>query len=508
MKQLVECVPNFSEGRRPDVIQDIVNEIQSVPGVRVLDQEMDKDHNRAVVTFIGEPEPVKQAAFLAIAKAAELIDMEKHKGEHPRLGATDVVPFVPISGVTMEDCIRLAVELGEQVGEKLQIPVYLYEEAATREDRRNLATIRKGEYEGLKKEIGTNPERQPDFGPTRTHPTAGAVVIGARFPLIAYNVYLGTKDLTIAKKIAAAIRYSSGGFRYVKALGFEIKERGIVQVSINLVNYLGTPMYRVFETIKDEAARYGVPVISSEIVGLTPVDALLDTAEYYLQLENFKKEQVLEKRLLEWEQGTKSSLFDFIDEVASSSPAPGGGSVAALVGSLGAALSSMVCNLTIGKKKYAQYESELKEILESSEQLRRNLEELIVRDQESFNQVMSAYKLPKNTATEQKRQKEIFQEALKRACLVPLEVMEKTAEILEISHILAVKGNQNAISDVATAVQIAGAASESAWYNVKINMKSIEDQSFVADAKQRGLIVRYKVQALVEDIVQMLEEKF
>lgn len=508
MKKLIECVPNFSEGRRPEVIQDILNEIKSVPGVWVLDQEMDKDHNRAVVTFIGEPESVQVAAFKAIAKAAELIDMEKHKGEHPRLGATDVVPFVPISGVTMEECIKLAMELAEQVGEKLQIPVYMYEEAATREDRRNLAIIRKGEYEGLKKEIGTNPDRLPDFGPTQMHPSAGAVVIGARFPLIAYNVYLGTKDLNIAKKIAAAIRYSSGGFRYVKALGFEIKERGMVQVSINLVNYLGTPMFRVFEAIKGEAARYGVPVISSEIVGLTPMDALVDVSEYYLKLENFKKEQVLEKRLLDWEEGTQQSLSDFINEVASNSPAPGGGSVAALVGSLGAALSSMVCQLTIGKKKYAQYETELKEILESSEQIRKELEDLIAKDQISFNQVMSAYKLPKHTEAEQKRQKEVFQEALQQASLIPLQVMEKTAEVLEISQILAVKGNQNAISDVATAVQIAGAASESAWYNVKINLKSIEDQNFVADTRQRGLIIRYKVQALVEDIVQMLEEKF
>ncbi len=490
-----------------EVLEDILNEIQSVPGVWVLDKEMDKDHNRAVVTFIGEPEPVKKAAFKAISKATELIDMEKHEGEHPRLGATDVVPFVPISGMTMEDCVKLARELGQEVAERLEIPVYLYEEAATREDRRNLAEVRKGEYEGLKQEILTNPDRKPDFGPNQLHPSAGAIVIGARFPLIAYNVYLGTKDVNIAKKIASAIRYSSGGFKYVKALGFEIKERGIVQVSINLVNYLGTPMYRVFETIKNEAERYGVPVLSSEIVGLTPVDALIDSAEYYLKLENFKKEQVLEKRLLDWEQGAQKSLGDFIDEVASSSPAPGGGSVAALAGSLAAALSSMVCNLTVGKKKYAHFEADVKQILETSEKIRQELEELIVKDEDSFNQVMTAYRLPKNTEEEQIRQKKAFQEALKQASLVPLQVMLKSAQILEMSQSLAVKGNQNALSDVGSAAQIAWAALESAWYNVKINLKSIEDQSFAAEIEQKASNLRNKFRELTKQTLQMVEDK-
>ena len=354
MVKIVECVPNFSEGRRPEVIEAIVGEIKSVPGVMLLDKEMDKDHNRAVVTFVGGPEEVKSAAFKAIAKATELIDMEKHQGEHPRMGATDVVPFIPISGMTMQDCILLAEELGKEVGEKLQIPVYLYEAAAKKPERTNLAEVRKGEYEGMKAEIATNPDRKPDFGPARMHPSAGATAIGARMPLIAFNVYLGTPYVGIAKKIAKVIRFSGGGLRYCKALGFEIKEKNLAQISMNLVNYPQTPIFRVFELIKAEAERYGVPIIASEIVGLTPLNALLDVSEYYLRLENFKKEQVLENKLMTFTGGEKEGLEQFIDDVASSSPAPGGGSVAAAAGALASALSSMVCRLTIGKKKFKE----------------------------------------------------------------------------------------------------------------------------------------------------------
>jgi glutamate formiminotransferase len=299
MSKIVECVPNFSEGRRIDVIDSIVSEVKSVEGVRLLDYEYDGDHNRSVVTFVGEPQKVKEAAFKAISKAAELIDMNKHEGEHPRIGASDVVPFIPISEVTMDDCVDLARELGKEVADKLKIPVFLYEAAATKPERKNLANIRKGQYEGLKEDIKKDPERKPDFGPDELHPTAGATVIGARMPLVAYNVNLGTDDVEIAKKIAKAIRYKDGGLRFVKALGFEIKERGIVQVSMNLTNYEKTPVFRVFEMIKAEAERYGVPVIGSEVIGLIPVNALIDSADYYLKIENFKKEQILENKL--WE---------------------------------------------------------------------------------------------------------------------------------------------------------------------------------------------------------------
>jgi len=298
MVKIVECVPNFSEGRRKDVIESIVNEIRSVEGVKLLDVESDKDHNRSVVTYVGEPDAVGEAAFRAIKKASELIDMEQHKGEHPRIGATDVVPFIPISDVSLEECVNLAKEVGKRVADELNIPVYLYEAAATRPDRVNLADIRKGEYEGLKTEI-SKIERHPDFGPAKMHPKAGATVIGARGPLVAYNVYLSTNKKEIADKIAKAVRFKDGGYRYCKALGFEIKERGVVQVSMNLTDYTKTPIFRVFETIKSEAERYGVHVISSEIVGLVPMNALVDVAAHYLKLENFNYSQVLEKRLME-----------------------------------------------------------------------------------------------------------------------------------------------------------------------------------------------------------------
>jgi glutamate formiminotransferase len=299
MTKMVECVPNFSEGRRVEVIEAIASEIRDVEGVRLLDHEYDKDHNRSVMTFIGEPESVKKAAFAAIAKASELIDMNKHTGEHPRIGATDVVPFIPISNVTMDECVDLAKELGREVGEKLQIPVYLYEHAATTPKRQNLANVRKGQYEGLKEAISKDAERKPDFGPNKLHPTAGATVVGARMPLVAYNVNLNTSDLSIAKSIAKAVRHSSGGLRYVKALGLEIKERGIVQVSMNLTNYHKTPVFRVFEMIKKEAERHGVEVMGSEVIGLIPLDALVDTTGFYLRLKDFHKSQILENRL--WE---------------------------------------------------------------------------------------------------------------------------------------------------------------------------------------------------------------
>ena len=297
-RKIVECVPNFSEGRRPEVVREIVAAVESVPGVQLLDYSSDPSHNRSVLTFIGEPAPVKEAAFRAIAKAAELINMEEHRGEHPRIGATDVVPFVPVLGVTMADCIALARELGAEVAEKLRIPVYLYEEAATRPDRRNLADIRRGEYEGLKKEIHL-PERHPDFGDPVMHPTAGATVIGAREFLTAYNINLGTPYVSIAKKIARVVRASSGGLMYVKALGIKLGDRNLAQVSMNLTNFKKTPMHVVFNLVKSEAERYGVPIVGSEIVGLVPLDALLAAAEHYLRIENFSRKQVLETRV--WE---------------------------------------------------------------------------------------------------------------------------------------------------------------------------------------------------------------
>jgi len=298
MAKLVECVPNFSEGQRKEVIDAIVNEVKKY-NVKILNVHADADHNRTDVTIIGEPEEVKNAVLAMSLKAVELIDMNKHKGEHPRMGAMDVVPFVPVMNVSMEDCIKLAHEFATEFSEKAGVPCFLYEEAATKPSRKNLADVRRGEFEGLKEEIGKNPEKTPDYGPNAIHPTAGATAVGAREFLIAFNVNLATSDINIAKKIAKAVRHSSGGYRYVKAMGFEIKERGIVQVSMNMTNYKLTPLFRVFETIKREAERYGTRVLSSEIIGMIPLEALADIAAFYLQLEDFKVEQILEKKLLE-----------------------------------------------------------------------------------------------------------------------------------------------------------------------------------------------------------------
>jgi len=296
MKRIVECVPNFSEGHRKDIISQIVGALASVEGVRVLDVQSDADHNRSVVTLVGDPESVEEAAFRGIEQAARLIDMDQHQGEHPRMGATDVVPFVPIAGVTMADCVEMARRLGERVGRELAIPVYLYAEAASRPERRNLADVRRGEYEGLKVEIETAPHRAPDFGPARVG-KAGATAIGARPPLVAFNVYLNTDDVAIAKAIARAVRHSSGGLRYVKALGLLVEGRA--QVSMNLTDHRQTPIHRVVEMIRREAARYGVTIVSSEVVGLIPNEALLDAARFYLQLVDFSSDQILENRLAE-----------------------------------------------------------------------------------------------------------------------------------------------------------------------------------------------------------------
>ena len=299
MKRLVECVPNFSEGRRPEVVDAIAAAIAAVPGVRLLGKEMDANHNRCVITFIGEPEAVEEGAFQGALKATELIDMEKHKGEHPRVGALDVLPFVPLRGVTLEDCTKIAHRVGERIASVLGVPVYFYEAAATRPERKALPDLRKGEYEGLKAEIATNPDRRPDAGPSKLHPKAGATIVGARPPLIAYNVNLGTKDLALAKRIAKTIRERDGGLPAVRALGMDLKDRGLVQVSVNLVDYRRTPIHAVFEAVRNEAQKAGVEVVGSEIVGLVPLDAIAQAADRFLKLEKFTNDQILETRLVE-----------------------------------------------------------------------------------------------------------------------------------------------------------------------------------------------------------------
>lgn len=296
MAKIVECIPNFSEGRNPEVIEAIVNEIRKVHGCELLDVEADASHNRVVVTFTGTPEAAVEAAFQACKKAAELIDLNQHSGEHPRMGATDVIPFVPVSEMTMKECVKLANQLGKRIADELNIPIYLYENAATKPERKNLADVRRGQFEGVRQEMHL-PERTPDYGPQMIHPTAGCTAVGARKPLVAFNVNLGTHDLAIANAIAKKIRGSSGGFMHVKALGVALEDRKIVQVSMNLVDYKKTSVHHAFEFVKREAERYGVSVIGSEIIGLLPMEALMEAAVWYLQVENYKEEQILEKRV-------------------------------------------------------------------------------------------------------------------------------------------------------------------------------------------------------------------
>src|SRR3954466_3111806 len=396
--RLVECVPNFSEGRRPEIVAKIRDAIAAVEGVAVLDVSSDASHNRTVVTFVAPIEKAVDAAFAGMKAAQGVIDLTKHSGEHPRMGAADVVPFVPLEGSTMEDCIVLARALGERVGRELQIPVFLYERAASRPDRENLADVRRGEFEGLRDEIGKNPNRKPDFGPEKIHATAGATAIGARPFLVAYNVYLGDKsNVPVAKEVAKSVRGLSGGLRYVKGLGFEVD--GQAQVSMNLVDTEKTPLHRAFDMVKMEAAARGVNTTWSEIVGLVPERVLFDTAVRHMQLRNFSTDMILEHKVRKAMQGGQS-LSGFVSEVAAATPAPGGGSVAAHAGALGAALAQMVAGLTIGKKKYAGVEAEMKEIALQAAGLVNELGSLMKRDADAYSAVMQAYKLPGETEAE------------------------------------------------------------------------------------------------------------
>src|SRR6185503_7281689 len=359
--KLVECVPNFSEGRRPEIVAQIRDAIASVKGAAVLDVSSDQSHNRTVITFVVPVERAVDAAFAGIAKARDVIDLTHHTGEHPRMGATDVVPFIPLEGSTMEDCIVLARTLGERVGKELEIPVFLYERAATRPDRENLADVRRGEFEGIRDEMNAGAAtRAPDFGPSKIHPTAGAVAIGARPFLVAYNVYLGdAKNVPVAKDVAKAVRGSSGGLRYVKGLGLEVD--GQAQVSMNLVDTEKTPLHRAFDMVKTEAEARGVSPTWSEIVGLVPERVLFETAARHVQLRDFSPDLVLERKVRSAVSGGVS-LSGFVSSVASSTPTPGGGSVSAHVGALAAALAQMVAGLTVGRKKYAAVDAEMKQI--------------------------------------------------------------------------------------------------------------------------------------------------
>lgn len=491
MSTLVECVPNFSEGRDKSKVDAIVDAMK-MPGVYLLDREMDSDHNRCVITLAGEREAIQEAAIRGVGKAAELIDLNVHTGAHPRMGATDVVPFIPIDGITIEDCVAMACHVGEEIWKRYRIPVYLYESAARIPERQGLENIRRGQFEGIRAEVATNPARCPDIGEPCVHPTAGATVVGARKFLIAYNVFLNTPNVDIAKKIAKAVRFSSGGMRFVKGAGFLV--RGQAQVSMNLTDFEQTPIHRVFEMVKREAARYGVAPLSSEIVGLIPKKALEEAAEWFLQVENFDSSLILENRLTAVMGGKmavgglRGGVEPFVEQLAAPTATPGGGSASAAAAAMAAGLANMVASMSRGKKAYLQYEAQLSAAIARLAPLREELKAAVDADAESYNSVMAAYKQAK-TASDEKSAEAAIEDALKGATAVPLGVAEKAHEVTTIAKSLETITNPNMKSDLTTAMALAGAALTGALANVEINLASLKDQAFVAEVRRRTAIL-------------------
>ena len=473
---LVECVPNFSEGRDAAKVDAIIAAMK-VPGVYLLDREMDSDHNRCVITLVGEREAILEGAIRGVGKAAELIDLNTHQGAHPRMGAADVVPFIPIDGVTLADCVAMAKQAGAEIYKRYGVPVYLYEAAATRPERQGLENIRRGQFEGIRAEIATNPARLPDFGEAALHATAGATVVGARKALIAYNVFLNTADVEIAKKIAKAVRFSSGGFKFVKGAGFLV--RGQAQVSMNLTDFEQTPIHRVFEFVKREAARYGVVPVSSEIVGLIPKQALEQAAEWFLQVENFDSSLILENRLASVMGGKtaigglRAGIEPFIEQLAAPTATPGGGSAAAASGAMAAGLASMVASMSRGKKAWLAYETQHSEAIARLANLREELKAAIDADATSYNAVMASYKAAKVSDDG----KTLINAALREAAGVPLGVAEKSSEVTRIAESLRTITSPMMASDLTTSIALAGAAIKGALANVEINLKSMQEES-------------------------------
>lgn len=554
MRKLVECVPNFSEGRDHAVLEAIAEAVRGVPEVKLLDVDPGADTNRTVFTFAGPPEAVAEAAFRSIATAARRIDLSKHHGAHARMGATDVCPFVPLSGVTMDECVDLARRLGDRVGRELKIPVYLYENAASRPERRSLADIRAGEYEGLPAKL-KDPNWAPDFGPAEFNPQSGATVIGAREFLIAYNVNLNTRDKKLANEIALRIRENgrlkkdaAGNFVLdadgnklrdpgllgaVRAVGWYIEEYGRAQISINLTNYRVTPPHLAFETCAAEAAKMGLRVTGSELVGLIPREALLLAGRYYLERQG-KSSGVPEselvhiavrslgldelapfdaaKKVVEYSvEDRAGSLVEltarrFADEVSSESPAPGGGSVAALAGALGAALAAMVANLTIGKKGYEAAWETLRPVARKGQELKDWYLAAVDEDTRAFNRVMEAMRLPQKNDEEKQARAAALVEANRGATLVPLTVLERSLEVLELAREAAGRGNQNSISDAGVAALAARAAAEGAWLNVLINLKGTGEAEWTRELRRRGEDALVQARVRAGEVLRLVEQ--
>jgi glutamate formiminotransferase / formiminotetrahydrofolate cyclodeaminase len=468
---LVECVPNFSEGRNPSVIAAIRNAIDAIPDTHVLDVSSDASHHRSVITFVAPIERAVDAAFAGIAEAARVIDLTAHRGEHPRIGATDVVPFIPLDGATMDDCVVLARLLGDRVGRELSIPVYLYERAATRPSRTNLADVRRGEFEGLRDAIRTDVSRAPDFGPSEVHRSAGATAIGARPFLVAYNVYLGpSSNLPVAKEVAKAIRGSSGGYAGIKALGLDVD--GQAQLSMNLVDLDRTPLHRAFEAVEREARAHGVAPTWSELVGLVPERALLDAGARHIQLRGFSRDMIIEHRVRELSAAGESREA-FVANVAAPTPTPGGGSAAAHTGALATALVQMVAGLTIGKKAYAAAEEEMKAIALECSTLRQRLSALVEEDATAYEAVRRAYQLPRDDEVQQATRLRAIDEALLGAAGTPLETAQSCARVVALARAVLERGNRNASSDAGTAELLATGAARAALLNVRVNLAAL-----------------------------------
>lgn len=559
MKKLIECVPNFSEGRNMAVIKQITSQIEQVDGVRLLDVDPGKATNRTVVTFVGEPEAVIEAAFLAVKKASEIIDMRNHTGEHPRMGATDVCPLIPISGITMEETVVYARRLAERIGKELSIPVYCYEYAAFAEERRNLANCRSGEYEGLQKKL-SDPKWKPDFGPAAFNATAGATAVGARDFLIAYNVNLNTTSVRRANAIAFDIRekgrpkregnqitgkilkdekgedlYIPGTLKAVKAIGWYIEEYGIAQISINLTNINITPMHVAFEEASKKALERGIRVTGSELVGLIPLKAMLDAGKYFLRkqqrsvgvseeelmkiavkslgLDDLKpfdpKEKIIEYLL---EDNAKKKLIDytcmgFANETASESPAPGGGSISAYIGALGASLGTMVANLSSHKPGWDEQWEEFSSWAEKGQAIKDRLLFLVDEDTNAFNGIMDSFKLPKSTEAEKKLRTEAIQAATKYAIEIPFQVMEASYASMELIKAMAEKGNPNSVSDAGVGALCARSAVMGAFLNVKINAAGMKDPDFVKVKLEQGAELERKAMALEKEILEIVNGK-
>ncbi|MCE9637160.1 MAG: glutamate formimidoyltransferase [Planctomycetes bacterium] len=496
--KLLECVPNFSEGRRPEVIDAICAEITSVPGIALLGREMDASHNRAVVTFVGPPEAAQEAAIRAMRRASQLIDLREHKGEHPRMGATDVVPFIPLGDATMADAVAAANVVAARAAAELSIPTYLYAEAARRPERVKLADVRKGEFEGLRAEVGVNPDRAPDFGPAAVHPSAGCTAVGARFFLIAFNVNLATDDVALAKRISKEIREKDGGLPGVQAMGFHLGDRNIAQVSMNLLDYRKTSPGRVFEEVRARAEAAGVKVLESEMIGLVPQAAVNQAFVDMAKPRGWTGAEIIESHL---RTEPMDACAPFLAVLASDAPTPGGGSAAALAGAAGAALVTMVCNLTIGREKYAAADAELRVVRERASRLQEKLHAMIRRDAASYESYMLAMKLPKATPEEKAARKEAMGRAAVIAAETPLETMSLAAEVIDLSAVVVRKGNPNAASDGAVAALLGRAAVRGAHMNVRINLPTIQDEAVRASLASRADVIAKRTEDAERDAV-------